>query len=290
MTKLSQPPDENRLRLLLANGPEFYSMVQQMIEEFKLPYTIENGVLKDALKGTDLHLRKFITVDPTMMKKKEDVHRLAKCEYPILIHGETGTGKEIIAKAMIGDREGNSVFINCAGLPETLMESELFGYVKGSFTGALSDRQGMLARASSGRSGQGLAFLDEVSWLTLSMQAKLLRAIQERKVRRVGAFEEEDIDCKIVCASNKDLKSLVKQGLFLPDLYARISTFEFHISPIRERQCDIEPIIKNMKMGEQFLDILHKSGRHVAQLDTTYNVRSLEQYVRRFEVLGKIVL
>lgn len=170
------------------------------------------------------------------------------------------------------------------------MESELFGYVKGSFTGALSDRQGMLARASSGRSGQGLAFLDEVSWLTLSMQAKLLRAIQERKVRRVGAFEEEDIDCKIVCASNKDLKSLVKQGLFLPDLYARISTFEFHISPIRERQCDIEPIIKNMKMGEQFLDILHKSGRHVAQLDTTYNVRSLEQYVRRFEVLGKIVL
>ena len=93
-----------------------------------------------------------------------------------------------------------------------------------------------------------------------------------------------------MCASNKNLKALVAQGLFLPDLYARISTFEFHISPIRERQCDIEPIIKNMKMGEQFLDVLHKSGRHVAQLDTTYNVRSLEQYVRRFEVLGKIVL
>lgn len=286
----AQPvPDENRLRVLLSQGAEFVSMVQQMIDLNKLPFTIEKQddkwVLVDSVQGTDLYLKRFITVDPTMINRKKDVHKLAKCEYPVLICGETGTGKEIIANALKGDRTGNTVFINCAGLPETLMESELFGYMKGSFTGAMGDRQGMLARAKG-----GLAFLDEISWLTLPMQAKLLRAIQNKTVRRVGGFEEEPIDCKIVCATNKSLEGLVKQGLFLQDLYARISTFEFDITPIRERPCDIEPIIRSMKMGETFLQALKASGRNVLNLDTKHNVRSLEQYVRRYEVLGRVTL
>jgi two-component system response regulator PilR (NtrC family) len=280
-------PDENRLRILLSQGGEFVSLVQQTIELNNLPFTVEQVgdkfVLKDKLQGSALHLKQFITVDPTMMKRKEDVHALAKCEYPVLITGETGTGKEIIANALKGDRTGLTVFINCAGLPETLMESELFGYVKGSFTGAMGDRQGMLARAKG-----GLAFLDEISWLTLPMQAKLLRAIQNKTVRRVGGFEEEPIDCKIVCATNKSLDGLVKQGQFLPDLYARISTFEFNITPIRERMCDVEPIIRSMKMGEMFLNALRASGKNLHNLSFPHNVRSIEQYVRRFEVLRRI--
>lgn len=283
-------PSESRLRLLLEQGEQFVGVVEQMIESHKLKYVVEKTpegkyILKDMLQGTELHLKQFITVDPTMTSRKQDVHKLAKCEYPVLVYGETGTGKEIIANAMKGDRTGLSVFINCAGLPETLIESELFGYTKGSFTGALGDRQGMLARARD-----GLAFLDEISWLTLPMQAKLLRAMQNKTVRRVGGYDEEPINCKIVCATNKVLSELVKQGLFLPDLYARISTFEFDITPIRERPCDIEPIIRSMKMGEAFLDALKKSGRNVGNLDTRHNVRSLEQYVRRYEVLGRIVL
>lgn len=283
-------PSESRLRLLLEQGDAFVPVVEQLIKDHKMQYVVEKTAdgkynLKDMLQGTELHLKQFITVDPTMQSRKQDVHKLAKCEYPVLVCGETGTGKEIIANAMKGDRQGLSVFINCAGLPEGLIESELFGYVKGSFTGALGDRQGMLARAK-----EGLAFLDEISWLTLPMQAKLLRAIQNRTVRRVGAYEEEGINCKIVCATNKPLADLVKQGLFLPDLYARISTFEFDITPIRDRTCDIEPIIRSMKMGESFIDALKKSGKNVLNLDTRHNVRSLEQYVRRYEVLGRIVL
>lgn len=282
-------PDESRLRLILSQGQAFIPVVQQQLDLHKLPYTIEivdgKPELKDALKGSELHLKKFITVDPDTIKIKNDVHKLAKCVHPILISGETGTGKEIIAKSMIGDRKGYTVFINCAGFPETMIEAELFGHVKGSFTGATGDKQGLLAKAKD-----GLLFLDEIGELPILMQAKLLRAIQEKRVRRVGAFEEEEINCKIVCATNRNLSKMIDSGEFRQDLYARISTFEIHLKPLRERQCDIIPIIKSMKYGEQFLDALHKSGNNFKNLDTRFNVRSLEQYVNRFEVLGRVIL
>ena len=285
------PPDENKLRLVLANGPDFVQIAQQMIDAFKLQYVIEInpttgiGTLKDALKGTDLHLKYFITADPDTLKMKEDIHKLAKCDYPILITGETGTGKEILAKAMIGDRTGNTVFINCAGLPETLIESELFGYVKGSFTGAVGDKQGLLARAKN-----GVAFLDEIGELPISMQAKLLRAIQEKRVRRVGGTDEEEITCKIVCATNRSLPLMVEQEKFRQDLYARIGTFEVHVKPLRERMCDVVPIIQSMKSGQGFLNALVAVGKHHSALNLRHNVRSLQQYVNRFEVLGRVVL
>lgn len=282
-------PDESRLRLMLANGPEFVQVVQQIIDQYKLQYTIEkvgdNFELKDALKGTDLQLKKFITVDPETLKMKEDVHKLAKCEYPILIIGETGTGKEIIARAMIGEREGYTVCVNCAGLPETLIESELFGYVRGAFTGAMGDRQGLLAEAKN-----GVVFLDEIGEMPIAMQSKLLRAIQEKQIRRVGGTKEEPITCKIVCATNKDLNDMVEQGKFRQDLYARISTFEIDIKPLRHRECDIIPIIRSIKCGDKFLEALSKAGKHHTSLNLKHNVRSLQQYVNRFEVLGRVVL
>lgn len=275
-------PDESKLRLMLANG--LGDVVQQIIDSNKLQYVIENGELKDSLTGTALHLKRFITVDPEMILMKEDVHKLAKSSYEVLIVGETGTGKETIAKAMIGERVGKTVSFNCAGLVETLVESELFGYVKGSFTGAVGDRQGLLAAAKD-----GVAFLDEIGELPLSVQAKLLRAIQEKQIRRVGATVDEPISCKIVCATHRNLEKMVSEERFREDLYARISTLKLNITPLRLRTCDIVPIIKSLKCGAAFLEALE--GRVApSSLDLKYNVRSLQQHVARFEVFGRIVL
>lgn len=275
-------PDEAKLRLMLANG--LADVVQQIIDTNKLQYIIENGELKDSITGTALHLKRFITVDPTTIAMKEDIHKLAKSNYEVLIVGETGTGKEILAKAMIGERLGKTVSINCAGLVETLIESELFGYVKGSFTGAIGDRQGLMAAAKD-----GVVFLDEIGEMPISVQAKLLRAIQEKQIRRVGSTTDEPISCKIVCATHRDLEQMVKDEKFREDLYARISTLRIDVLPLRSRTCDIVPIIKSLRCGNAFLEAL-SGKRSPLSLDIRYNVRSLQQHVARFEVLGRLVL
>lgn len=282
-----KPMTEEQLRLFCAN-PDLRDVVRTQIKTFNLPFLInDNGQLVDAIKGTELHLKRFITVDPAVMEMKSTCMRLAKCQDEILIHGETGTGKELIARAMIGDRQetgGKFIAVNCAGLPNELIESELFGHKKGSFTGASEDKKGMLSMAND-----GVIFLDEIGELPLLMQGKLLRAIQEMKVRRVGSNEEIDINCKFVFATNKDIPRMVREGTFRQDLYARMSTFEVWISPLRQRICDIIPIIGNMPKGKDFLQ--HCVGLDIDpkhQLDLQHNVRSLHQYVRRFAVLGSV--
>lgn len=264
-------------------------VVKQLIEKDSLQYRIEgefpNAKLVDSLKGTDLYLNKFITRNNVCMQLKEDVTKLAKCPDEILITGETGTGKELIARAMIGERTGAFVAINCAGLPEHLIESELFGYIKGSFTGAEGDRQGLCAVAKD-----GVLFLDEIGELPISVQAKLLRAIQDRKIRRVGGKLEEDISCKFVCATHRNLRKMVIEHHFREDLYARISTFELHIPPLKERPEDIEYLILHQKGGDKFLQSLRASDKRITDIDLTFNVRSLERAVKRFNVLGKIIL
>lgn len=277
------PPSRAKLELLLANSQE--DIVQELIDCHKLEYRIESGKLLDSIVGTDLWLRKFISIDPDTVKLKDDIHKLAKCIHPVLITGETGTGKELIARSLIGDRKGSTVAVNCAGFPETLIESELFGYKKGAFTDASGDKQGLMAKAND-----GVLFLDEVGELPMPMQAKLLRAIQDKKIRRVGGVVEEDINCKFVCATNCDIKDMVSKGLFRQDLYARISTFELHIKPLSKRRCDIIPIIKAMDGGSEFLEALSKEGKSADQLEPTLNVRSLQQYVTRYQVLKRIVL
>lgn len=283
MTTPETIPTEQQLRMLIANG--LVEVAQQRIDFFKLQYIIEGGELRDSVTGTELHLKRFITVDPDMLQMKNDIHKLAKSQHEVLITGETGTGKETLAKAMIGQRTGKTVCINCAGLPENLIESELFGYTRGSFTGATGDKQGLLAAAKD-----GVAFLDEIGELPIAMQAKLLRAIQEKQVRRVGGTVEEPISCKVVCATNRNLATMSENGSFRQDLYARISTFEIHVTPLRQRTCDVVPIIESMKFGKAFLEALIKQGWHPSALNTKHNVRSLQQYVARYEVLGRVVL
>jgi len=281
-------PSEDKLMLLIANGAS--DVAQQLIDTFKMPFIIKDGTLKASVVGAEVWLNRFITEDADTVLMKEDAKKLAITCDEVLIMGETGTGKEIIARAMIGDRQENSkdakfIAVNCAGLPETLIESELFGYVKGSFTGAESTREGMMAKAND-----GVVFLDEIGELPMSMQGKLLRALQERVVRKVGGSTEDKIACKFVCATNKNLKQMMVQGLFRQDLYARISTFELIIKPLRDRDCDIVPIIKSFKGGDGFLSALSAAGRPAIKLDTTFNVRSLQQYVKRWNVLNKLIL
>lgn len=284
MINTDAPPTEEDLVLLIKNG--LSDIARSMIEQWKLSYVIEDGQLKDALKGTALQLKRFITEDPDMIALKDSVHKLSKCDDEILITGETGTGKEIIAKAMIGDRQAKFIAVNCAGLPSELIESELFGHKRGSFTGSLAtDKEGMFSVA-----GEGVMFLDEIGELPLGVQGKLLRAIQEKTIRKVGSNTEEKIYCKFVCATRCNLKKMVTEGTFRDDLFARISTFELHITPLRDRESDIKPIIASMPKGKEFNDAIARAGIPVHKLDTQFNVRSLQQHVKRWAVLGRMPL
>ena len=260
-------------------------VVEQLILQHKLQLKIVNGRIEDALQGTDKFLAKFITVTPSVLELKESVTKLAKCPNEVLITGETGTGKEILAHAMIGDRIGNFVAVNCAGFPKDLIESELFGHVRGAFTGADSQKQGLFARAKD-----GVMFLDEIGELPLTAQTKLLRALQDKVIRKVGANDEEPINCKFVCATNRDLKKMQDASLFREDLYARISTLELHIPPLRDRLDDIVPIIKSLKGSGPFLEMFYQLGLRPQDIDLRYNVRSLERVVTRYNVLGKVIL
>jgi transcriptional regulator with PAS, ATPase and Fis domain len=220
--------------------------------------------------------------------------KLSKINDEVLIIGETGTGKELIARAMIGDREGDFKRINCAALPEALIEAELFGSVKGSYTGSTETKKGMILSANN-----GVMFLDEVGDLPLTVQAKLLNVLQpidgKRWVRPIGGTEEKEISCRFVCATHRNLRKMVEEGSFRQDLYARISTFELRIKPLRERKRDIAPIV--LAIGE-ILGIQDKAQEFLSvyteqildgNIDLSLNVRSLEQAIKRYSILGKIV-
>lgn len=277
---LPAPPSIERLQALVDNG--LSQVAQQQIEAHKLPLKIDGGKIMDLLVGTDLWMNRFITVDADTIALKQDIGKVSKTEDEVLIVGETGTGKEMLAKALIGNRKGQTLTVNCAGLPDTLVESELFGYMKGSFTGAEGNREGLMAKAK-----EGLLFLDEIGELPLGVQGKLLRAIQEKKIRRVGGINEEEITCKFAFATNKNIEQMVKDGQFRQDLYARISTFELDVKPLRDRMCDVEPILLKMEKGKEFYE---KWGQqlHDKSYPLTHNVRSLQQYLKRWNVLGRL--
>lgn len=274
-------PTEDKLKELLANG--LGDVVVQLIHQYDLKYKIEDGKLVDALEGTELWLKKFITQDVKCLSLKEEVKKLAKCPDEILITGQTGTGKEIIARAMIGDRKSPFIAINCAGLPEALMESELFGHVRGAFTGADSQKQGLLAAAKD-----GVLFLDEIGELPIGVQAKLLRALQDKVIRKVGSNVEEEIHCKFVCATHRDVKAMVEQEKFRQDLYARISTFELHIPPLADRRPDITLIASSIKGGKEWLYALEQAGKTIYDVDVSLNVRSIQQHIKRWVVLSRL--
>ncbi len=216
----------------------------------KRELSIENRVLKDKLSRYESPPI-LVGSSPAMRTLKETISNVAPNEVSILIQGESGTGKELVARSihrLSNRKNGPFVAINCAALPENLMESELFGHVKGAFTGAIQDHVGKLKYAQG-----GTVFLDEVSELPLALQAKLLRAVQEREVTPVGSNKTESIDIRIISASNKDLQNEVNNKLFRQDLFYRLNIYPIVIPPLRERSGDI-PLLLEYLMPNIHID------------------------------------
>lgn len=188
--------------------------------------------------------RMLLGESPAMKQVLELIDKLARSQAPVYVSGESGSGKERAARlihAQSARVEKPFVAVNCGAIPENLMESEFFGYRKGAFTGADADRDGFFQAAHG-----GTLFLDEVADLPLPMQVKLLRAIQERKVRKVGATQEEAVDVRIICATHQNLARCVESGRFRQDLYYRLNVIELHMPPLREMGADVELIARNL--------------------------------------------
>lgn len=241
---------------------------------------------------TTRYLRAFVTQHPNMLELKEKIRKMSPLNYPVLIQGESGTGKELLAKALHGAREGQFIGINCAGIPENIMESELFGHTKGSFTGAMSDRVGLMKQAEN-----GTLFLDEIGDLSISLQPKLLRAIQEKEVRRIGSNVTDKINCRLVCATHRDLENdWILAGKFREDLYWRISAFIVKPWPLKWRLKDIPLIVKELdrKVSKELNgereseETIEYFVSRIVPEKLTGNVRTLEHLVIRYKTLGEI--
>jgi two-component system response regulator PilR (NtrC family) len=220
---------------------------------------------------------------------KKTIDKLARSQAPVHIHGESGTGKELVAKLIHAKsvrRDKPFVPVNCSAIPMDLMESEFFGHVKGSFTSAHADKQGLFAAASG-----GTLFLDEVAELPVSMQVKLLRAIQERAIRPVGAAAEIPVDVRVLSATHKNLDQLVASGAFRQDLYYRINVIQVEVSSLRERRGDIpllaEHILDNIarKHGAERKTLTQEAREQLLGYTFPGNVRELENILERAATL-----
>jgi two-component system NtrC family response regulator len=228
------------------------------------------------------------TANSAMAELLDTAMRVAESEATVLISGESGTGKELLARLIhrrSPRQSGPMVAVNCAAIPETLIESELFGHVKGAFTGAVANRKGRFQSARG-----GTIFLDEIGELKIDMQAKLLRAIQEREVEPVGSDKVEKVDVRIVAATNRDLKEQASSGAFREDLYYRLSVIPLHIPALRERPEDIEVLAAHFlnKLGAP--TSVHFSGAALARLkDYRWpgNIRELQNTVERGFILRR---
>jgi len=222
---------------------------------------------------------------PVVKTLLKNISKLARNQAPVFIHGESGSGKERVAKMIHqqGSRsDGPFVPVNCGAIPTELMESEFFGHLKGSFTGAHSDKQGLFEAANG-----GTLFLDEIAELPLNMQVKLLRVIQEKAVRAVGAAQESSVDVRILSASHKNLVKLVSEGVFREDLYYRINVIELTIPSLRERKEDIPLFVEHLlgalskKMGTELPSIDSDAMAALQNYHFPGNVRELENILER---------
>ncbi len=232
-----------------------------------------------------LHRSRIVGKSPKMLEVYRTIGEVAAGESTILITGESGTGKELIARAIheASPRKGGPfVSINCGAFPETLLESELFGYMKGAFTGAVNNKKGLLETACGGS-----IFLDEVTEMTPAMQVKLLRVLQERRLRPLGGTAEVSLDVRVIAATNRDLPSSIRRGLFREDLYYRIAVITLHLPPLRERAEDIELLAVHFlhecaeRAGKCITGISPEAMRYLMTYSWPGNVRELENTIER---------
>ncbi len=248
----------------------------------------ENRVLREQLR-TRPGFGGLIGVSSKMQRVYKMIEKVSQHHYPVLIQGESGTGKELVARSIHysgARRQKPFIPVDCSALVPTLIESELFGYVKGAFTGALQTKQGLLAVAD-----QGTLFLDEIAELPVDLQAKLLRALQEREIKPVGATDRMHIDVRIISATNRDLETALRAGAFRQDLYFRLNVVQVKLPPLRERKSDI-PLLVSFFL-EKFSDpqrpvrtISEDAMRRLMTYDWPGNVRELENAVERAVALG----
>jgi len=249
-----------------------------------LKLTAENRLLREQLKSKQ-GFGQLVGHSPEMEKLYRIIAKAAQSTHPVLILGESGTGKELVARAIhfAGPHKDKPFLpVDCGALVPTLIESELFGYVRGAFTGAMRPKEGLLATAEG-----GTVFLDEVGELPIDLQAKLLRAIQEHEIRPVGGTRAVPINVRILAATNRDLDAAVSQGTFRRDLYFRLNVLTLRIPPLRERKQDIPLLIGsfleriNSAGGMQKRTISDEALRLMLQYDWPGNVRELENCVQR---------
>jgi two-component system, response regulator FlrC len=243
--------------------------------------------LKSSLNNISKLERPIITVDPVMKRILEVTEVVAKSDATVLLQGESGTGKELVARFIHGcsKRSHNSfVAVNCAALPENLLESELFGHEKGSFTGAIARKVGKFEQAEGGS-----ILLDEISEMNLLLQAKLLRVLQEREVSRVGGYEPISIDVRIIATTNRKLDKMVKNGLFREDLYYRLNVVPITLPPLRDRKNDIKILFDffaKRYLGEALNVTDENIFEYLKRYDWPGNVRELQNCVERASVLS----
>jgi two-component system, NtrC family, response regulator GlrR len=259
------------------NTPELLLQIERALENRRLNSEIQR--LKDLLEER-YDFTNIIAKSESMRHVLNVVSRIAGTESTVYLHGESGTGKEIIAKAIhLASKRKNKPFvaINCAALPATLLESELFGHEKGAFTGANRSTKGLLSQAN-----EGTVFMDEIGDMPLSLQAKLLRVLQEREFYPVGSEKAVQVDVRIITATNKDLKGEVKEGTFREDLFYRLHVIPIHLPPLRERKEDIPHLANHFlkiiseQMKKEVKGITPQAMQKLMLHDWPGNVRELE--------------
>ncbi len=242
----------------------------------------EEKILRDELKGK-FSFQNIIGNSKGIQDILRILPQIAKSDSSVLIYGETGTGKEVIAKTIHSlsyRKNGPFVALNCGAIPENLLESELFGFKKGSFTGADRDKPGIFQKANG-----GTLFLDEIGELPLNMQVKILRVLEEKRVLPIGGLEEEEIDIRLVSATNRDLKIMVDKGEFRKDLYYRINIVEIYLPPLRERKEDIPLLVNHfikkygVLKGKKIKGITKEAMNVLLNYEFPGNVRELENII-----------
>jgi two-component system NtrC family response regulator len=262
-----------------------YDYITKPFEKEELLLSIQQA-LKD--KGTILHNPGYgiVGTSPAIREILGTIKHIADSDVPVLITGESGTGKEVMARAIhnTGNRHDKTFMaINCAALPSSLLEAELFGYTRGAFTGAVKDKPGKFTRADN-----GTLFLDEIGSMDITVQPKILRVLETGYVERLGDVEGKKVDTRIVSATNADLPGLIQKGIFREDLYYRLNVVHIHIPPLRERREDIKPLVRH------FLNEYSRGGKLVIgneAMDRIVNhpwygnVRELQNFIRRIAVI-----
>ncbi|HCE68280.1 MAG: Fis family transcriptional regulator [Geobacteraceae bacterium GWC2_55_20] len=269
---ITKPFNRDELRMTVAKALRFTGLAA------------ENKRLKSELSDRS-DFRTMVGSSAAMEKVFQVVHKVADSEASVLITGESGTGKELVARsihAQSGRKNGPFVAINCAAIPRDLLESELFGHVKGAFTGAVKDKTGKFLLAEG-----GTLFLDEVGELPLELQPKLLRALQERVVEAVGGTREQKLDVRVVAATNLDIEKAIADGVFREDLYYRLSVIPIHLPPLRQRREDIPLLLRYFcgKYDSSKVDFDRQALAVLSSYTWPGNVRELENLVERLLIM-----